>query len=604
MDLTYRRLAAILTGCLCAFISPPQLHADDLQVYRQARLAPDDPSKVKLFGADVQVAGRTAVVAGVDISLDYPVLYVFRFEGGGWVQQARLELPELEVNVSRSGSILRGTNFEASASRIVVGSPQWEDSECLDGRIEGRVFVFERDGSRWSGPDEIGLDDGCYAFASFGSHVDMSGDRIAAAGVVYATLNGNTGYARTFVKTDAGWQLERRFGCSTEILEDGCAHDVDLDGDVLLIGAAGDLFETPGDYSGRVFVHERKNDGWHTTTLFSEGAAANPPEPCGFGGIEDNFGDDLAVSGGTLAILDPQSCDDNGNGSYDNNPIQTITYEKTDDAWLPAATIPEVIPWELVRDRMWVWDRELAGQAVYTRNGPAWSRSLVLDNLGPFASEDRFLRYDFDGSSIIAGDPYNDISGNNIGSAVIYSLSRFDDVPYDSWAHDHIETLAAAGISSGCGNGVFCPGDPVTRAQMAVFIERGINGGGYAPPAATGNVFADVAAADFAAAFIEQLWADGITAGCGGGNYCPKDLVTRAQMAVFLLRAKYGAEYVPPPVSEPCFADVGDTWLSPDWMCQLAAEGITAGCGDGNYCPDAPVTRAQMAVFVVRTFGL
>jgi hypothetical protein len=40
------------------------------------------------------------------------------------------------------------------------------------------------------------------------------------------------------------------------------------------------------------------------------------------------------------------------------------------------------------------------------------------------------------------------------------------------------------------------------------------------------------------------------------------------------------------------------------WIEQLAAEGITAGCGNGNYCPEAPVTRDQMAVFLVRTFGL
>jgi hypothetical protein len=36
----------------------------------------------------------------------------------------------------------------------------------------------------------------------------------------------------------------------------------------------------------------------------------------------------------------------------------------------------------------------------------------------------------------------------------------------------------------------------------------------------------------------------------------------------------------------------------------VVAEGITAGCGDGNYCPESAVTRAQMAVFLVRTFNL
>lgn len=77
--------------------------------------------------------------------------------------------------------------------------------------------------------------------------------------------------------------------------------------------------------------------------------------------------------------------------------------------------------------------------------------------------------------------------------------------------------------------------DTVTRAQMAVFLERGMRGSGFSPPAATGNVFLDVATADFAANFIEQLSMDGITAGCGAGNYCPEAPVNRDQMAVFLV---------------------------------------------------------------------
>ncbi|MBI5296141.1 MAG: hypothetical protein HY869_11755, partial [Chloroflexi bacterium] len=39
------------------------------------------------------------------------------------------------------------------------------------------------------------------------------------------------------------------------------------------------------------------------------------------------------------------------------------------------------------------------------------------------------------------------------------------------------------------------------------------------------------------AAWIEQLAAEGITGGCGGGKYCPKQVVNRAQMAVFLVKA-------------------------------------------------------------------
>ncbi len=44
--------------------------------------------------------------------------------------------------------------------------------------------------------------------------------------------------------------------------------------------------------------------------------------------------------------------------------------------------------------------------------------------------------------------------------------------------------------------------------------------------------------------------------------------------------------------------------LFADWIEHLASEGITGGCGGGNYCPDQPHTRGQMAVFLVKTFEL
>lgn len=180
---------------------------------------------------------------------------------------------------------------------------------------------------------------------------------------------------------------------------------------------------------------------------------------------------------------------------------------------------------------------------------------------------------------------------------------QFNDVPTDYWAYSFIQALFDSGITAGCGNGGYCPTAPVTRAQMAVFLERGINGSSFSPPAATGNLFNDVGAGAFAASFIEQLANDGITAGCGNNNYCPDAEVTRDQMAVFLLRAKYGSSYSPPAATG-VFGDVPLNYWAVAWIEQLAAEGITAGCGSGNYCPESPVTRDQMAVFLVRTFDL
>jgi hypothetical protein len=167
-----------------------------------------------------------------------------------------------------------------------------------------------------------------------------------------------------------------------------------------------------------------------------------------------------------------------------------------------------------------------------------------------------------------------------------------------------IAKLSANQVTAGCGNGNYCPNSGATRAQMAVFLLRSKKGLCYTPPPATGTVFSDVPADSFAAAWIEALAAEGVTSGCGGGMYCPNATVTRAQMAVFLLRMLEGSAYLPPPCTTPTFSDVPCSNGFAPWIEELVRRGITAGCGGGMYCPNNPVTRGQMAVFLSTTFGL
>jgi len=187
--------------------------------------------------------------------------------------------------------------------------------------------------------------------------------------------------------------------------------------------------------------------------------------------------------------------------------------------------------------------------------------------------------------------------------ATLIATPRFNDVPSSYWAWPHIEAIANVGVTTGCGPSIYCPGNPVSRAEMAAFLLRSIYGGGYSPPTATGTRFSDVPASYWAAAWIEQLATEGITLGCGGGRYCPESTVTRAEMAVFLLRSKHGSTYQPPAATGTMFRDVARNYWAASWIEQLASEGITGGCGNGNYCPDNSVTRAEMAVFLARTFN-
>ena len=176
-------------------------------------------------------------------------------------------------------------------------------------------------------------------------------------------------------------------------------------------------------------------------------------------------------------------------------------------------------------------------------------------------------------------------------------------MPQDYVLHDAIVRVARAGITTGCGTGGFCPDAPVTRAQMAIFMLRAEHGVVYHPPPATGTVFADVAKTSFGSAWIEQFGAEGITKGCGGGNYCPTNTLTRGEMSVFVLRTLHGSGYLPPDPAG-VFADVPVSHPFARWIEQLAAEGITSGCGGSNFCPSDLVTRAHLSAFLARAFDL
>jgi hypothetical protein len=180
----------------------------------------------------------------------------------------------------------------------------------------------------------------------------------------------------------------------------------------------------------------------------------------------------------------------------------------------------------------------------------------------------------------------------------------FADVPPWNPFFHFVNSVANDGISAGCGSGFFCPQASVLRAQMSVFLERAKRGSSFVPPPAVG-IFQDVPTSDPFAPWIEQAYNDGITGGCAPALFCPGDPVTRASMAVFLLAAKYGAGYAPPPCAG-IFSDVACPGAFTNFIEELYNEGITGGCGSNPliYCPASPVTRGQMAVFLVTTFSL
>ena len=183
-------------------------------------------------------------------------------------------------------------------------------------------------------------------------------------------------------------------------------------------------------------------------------------------------------------------------------------------------------------------------------------------------------------------------------------IADFLDVPGGNQFYSFVTTLVRNAITAGVGGGNYGPAQNTLRRQMAVFLLKAKNGICYTPPPCSNPTFSDVPCSDDFSPWIYELVAQGITTGCGGGAFCPTNPVNRQQMAVFLLKTLEGGSYTPPACTAATFGDVPCDHPFATWIYELVARNITAGCGSGNYCPTTNANRGQMATFVVKTFGL
>jgi len=193
--------------------------------------------------------------------------------------------------------------------------------------------------------------------------------------------------------------------------------------------------------------------------------------------------------------------------------------------------------------------------------------------------------------------------------------STFSDVPPGHWAYNDIERLYRDGFVAGCQATPvrkYCPADPLTRAQAAVFVVRGVRGAGFTPPQPRQSAFADVPQTHWGVEWIEQLWQDGFTAGCATGplRFCSEAPHTRAEATVFFVRMLRGKDYLPVEPSSLAYTDVAlGTWYR-KWVGAAYADGLTADCedlpnrGDDRFRPEEPITRAEAACMMAKAKAL
>ena len=115
--------------------------------------------------------------------------------------------------------------------------------------------------------------------------------------------------------------------------------------------------------------------------------------------------------------------------------------------------------------------------------------------------------------------------------------------------------------------------------------------------------FSDTADAYYSQA-VDALAADGIFDGteCAPGMLCPEDSIDRKTMAVWIVRTLDSED--PAEIPNSRFSDVASVSFHAPFIERMAQLGVTAGCGNGNFCPDGTVDRYQMAVFLTKAFDL
>jgi hypothetical protein len=223
-------------------------------------------------------------------------------------------------------------------------------------------------------------------------------------------------------------------------------------------------------------------------------------------------------------------------------------------------------------------------------------------------SSDSWISVTSGSSGAGVGTVYYNDSPNTTGSAqtgrisignrdifILQAARTFIDDPQNALT-PYINAMSAAGITHGCNGSseYYCLSDPVTRSAMAVFIVRAVFGENFIYTQTP--YFTDVPPTYGAFSYIQKFRDANITQVTG--TYDINGIVTRGQMAVFIIRALYGDSFQYN--QTPYFTDVPPTYGAFSYIQKFRDAGITQVTG--TYNVDAPVTRDQMAVFLSRAF--
>ncbi len=269
------------------------------------------------FGRSVDIDGDTAVVGAPDYDSGGngpEVVYVYKYDGLGWNLDATLPSPN-------SAEIWFGYAVAVDSNVIAVGAYRYDT-------YRGAVYVYEYNGSQWTGPTTLLAEDGS-TNEYFGISVDVQGNTIVV-GAYWA--DNEKGAAYVFDKNGSAWeQVNKLTDPNGESSPDIPGHgdrfgsSVSIDGDRIVVGAENDDYNNiPGSYDdhmqGSACVFKKTGSSWSSVgspiKLFDPNAVPH-----------SYFGYSVSIDGDSIAI-----------GAYGAGKVYIYDWNETDSNWVQAGS--------------------------------------------------------------------------------------------------------------------------------------------------------------------------------------------------------------------------------------------------------------------------
>jgi hypothetical protein len=300
MNEKFRKKGIILIIMLFMF---PSLHAQEWN--QLTKIIASDGLDFDEFGRAVSIYGDYAVVGAHwddDIATDCGSAYIFRKEGGAWIQQAKL----LASDASAQSQF--GNSVSISGDYVVVGAYTSSDN----GLYSGSAYIFKRDGTNWTQEAKLLPSDGA-TYDYFGNSVSISGDYVVI-GTPFDDDNGeSSGSAYIYKRDGTNWTQETKLLASDGVTDDEFGFTVAISGDYVVVGAPLDEGTI-----GSAYIFKREGTSW---TQQAKLEASDATADIYFGNSVSIFGD--------YAIIGAYQ----GNGNV-NNSGSAYIFKREDTNWL------------------------------------------------------------------------------------------------------------------------------------------------------------------------------------------------------------------------------------------------------------------------------